>query len=90
MTLIGPTPPEGSTSASFTLPRRSTRSRESVLLPALTAKSRSPSRTMAPCEPSPAPVPFPPVATVPAGVSEPSFARSKTATALPDAAFVSV
>ena len=90
MTLIGPAPPDGSTSASVTLPLRPTRSIEIVLLPALTAKSRPSSRTMAPCEPSPAPVPFPPVATVPAGESEPSFARSKIATAFPDAPFVSV
>ena len=45
---------------------------------------------MAPCEPSPAPVPFPPVETVPAGVSAPSLARSKTATAFPDAELVIV
>ena len=38
----------------------------------------------------PAPVPLPPVGTVRSGVSDPSDARSKIATALPDAEFVSV
>src|SRR5206468_1101394 len=61
-------------------------------LAALTANSQREGRlsASAPCDPSPAPVPAPPVAYVPAACSEPSAARSKTATALPLGWFVSV
>src|SRR5574338_1065993 len=59
-----------------------------LLLPALTAKRNRPSALSdtAPPEPSPAPVPLPCVANDPAGVSDPSAARLKARTALPEAA----
>jgi hypothetical protein len=63
-------------------------SAETVSSPALTAKTRWPSRASPPWEWSEAPAPSPPVATVPAGCSVPSAYRSKTAMALPAAALV--
>src|SRR5207248_39539 len=65
---------------------------ETVLSPELTAKSCRPLplRITAPCEPSAAPEPRPPVANVPCGVSEPSAAREKASTALPAAELVRV
>ena len=63
---------------------------EIELLPALTANSLCPLTMIEPCEPRFAPVPRPPVATVPAGASVPSSARANTATAFPAAEFVSV
>jgi hypothetical protein len=61
-------------------------------LPALTANSVWPSGTsaIAPWEPRFAPVPRPPLGTVPAYVSVPSFERANVATPLPAAEFVSV
>src|SRR5439155_22230072 len=47
-------------------------------------------RTTAPCEPSPAPVPVPPVGNVPCGSSVPSAERSNATTAFPVGEFVSV
>src|SRR6266699_957626 len=54
---------------------------ETSLEPAFTAKSQRPSllRATAPWEPSDAPVPRPPVATVAAAVSRPSAPRVRTA-----------
>jgi hypothetical protein len=59
-------------------------------LPGLIANRRRPSSRRALWLPSPAPVPVPPVATLPAGEIVPSRSRSKIATSLPVAAFVSV
>src|SRR5439155_19452983 len=89
--LIGRVPTEDVRLASDR-PAAPTVNTDTSLEPALTAKSRRPSwlRTTAPCEPSPAPVPVPPVATVPAEVSRPSAPRAKTATALPATRVVSV
>src|SRR5213593_447837 len=65
---------------------------DTSLDPALTAKSQRPSslRVTALCEPRLAPVPVPPVETVPAAVSRPSAPRANTATALPPTWLVSV
>src|SRR5207302_1499030 len=65
---------------------------DTSLEPALTAKSQRPSslRVTALCEPRLAPVPVPPVETVPAAVSRPSAPRANTATALPPTWLVSV
>ena len=64
------------------------RKSETVLLPALTATSWLWSSASAPWPPDG--TPLPPVRTLPAGVSVPFPARSKTATALPYAVPVSV
>src|SRR5215216_3855926 len=62
------------------------------LLAALTANRNWPSSlsVTAPCEPSPAPVPFPCVANEPAGVSDPSALRPNAMTAFPAAELLSV
>ena len=72
-------------------PAGPTRNAETSFEPAFTAKSQRPSslRASAPCEPSPLPVPVPPVAALPAAASMPSAARLKTATAFPDVWLVS-
>src|SRR6266566_4425029 len=84
VTLIGSVPPEAVRLASVSSAPRAANT-DTSLEPALTANSQRPSSlsATAPCEPSAAPVPVPPVATVPAATSVPSAARSKTATALP-------
>ena len=71
--LIGVVPPDG------TVPIRdrfvaSTAKDEMELLAVFTAKSHflSSDSVTAPCEPAPAPVPFPPVANIPRGDSVPS------------------
>src|SRR5947208_1833984 len=89
--LIGRTPPEATVAWSSRPPGRTEKS-ETELLPALTAKSCRLSllRAMAPCEPSPAPVPVPPVGNVPCGASVPSAERSNAITAFPAGEFVSV
>src|SRR5581483_3961901 len=89
--LIGRSPPEETVSSRSSPPGRTAKS-EIESLPALTAKSRrpSPERTTAPCEPRPAPLPSPPVANEPSGVSEPSAARANASTALPAGELVSV
>src|SRR3954453_23855905 len=67
-----------------------TRNQVRLLLPALTTNSqlRSVESVTAPCEPSPAPVPLPPVATSPPACSEPSPTRCRICTALPEVALV--
>jgi hypothetical protein len=67
------------------------RNDEIVLLPAFTANSRrwSSLTITAFCDPSPVPLPTPPVANDPAGVSEPSPPRPYKRTALPAGELVS-
>jgi hypothetical protein len=91
VTLIGRIPPEG-TVVSSSRPSGRTENSEIELLPAFTAKSCRLSllSTTAPCEPSPAPVPVPPVGNVPCSVSVPSAERSNATTAFPAGEFVSV
>ena len=69
--LTGRSPPEAMRSVTTTSPPLAL-SAEMVSSPALTTNSSLPSRTIAPCDASDAPVPSPPVATEPAGSSEPS------------------
>src|SRR5438105_8480238 len=82
--LIGRVPPDAVRPASDS-PDGRTANTDTSLEPALTANSQRPSslRATAPCEPSPAPVPVPPVATLPAALSVPSAARVNTATLFP-------
>src|SRR5205807_237551 len=82
--LIGRVPP-AAVRLARARPAGLTANTDTSLEPALTANSRRPSslNETALCEPRLAPVPAPPVATVPAAVSLPSAPRVKTATALP-------
>src|SRR5512143_4047390 len=92
VTLIGWVPPDEAFPRSVSAPPSPTENDDTSLLPALTTSSQSPSaeRVTAPCEPSPAPVPVPPVATEPAATSDPSADRRLIKTELPEVAFVCV
>src|SRR5256885_13727263 len=85
-------PPDAVRLAGARPPPGLTLNTDTSLEPALTAKSQRPSslRVTALCEPRLAPVPVPPVETVPAAVSRPSAPRANTATALPPTWLVSV
>src|SRR5256885_4887820 len=85
-------PPDAVRLARARPPRGLTLNTDTSLEPALTANSQRPSslRVTALCEPRLAPVPVPPVETVPAAVSRPSAPRANTATALPPTWLVSV
>src|SRR5687768_6066842 len=89
--LIGSVPPDATVLTRVRL-EPSTANDVIVLLAALTANRSSPSSlsTTAPCEPRPAPVPFPSVANDPAGVSDPSALRANARTAFPAAELLSV
>src|SRR5580765_8250667 len=86
--LIGNVPADGTVVFSSSPPPRIS-NHEIELLPALTAnRSRRLSlSTTAPCEPSPPPLPVPPVGNDPAGVSVPSAARENASTAVPAGEF---
>src|SRR6185503_17156279 len=75
------------------VPSLRTLSTDTWLLPASTTRRNLPSGLawIAPCDPSPVPVPAPPIATGDsgAGVSEPSACRSRTSTVLVPTVFPS-
>ena len=87
--LTGATPPEGTLPSSFGA-RWPTRNAETLSEPALTAYSVRPSSlsSTAPWRPPRPASPAPPVANVPAGVSDPSAARSNFCTVLPAGSLV--
>src|SRR5919106_4192480 len=87
--LIGWSPPDASVS-SRSRPSRLTSNAEIESLPGLTANRCLPSSTTALWLSRPPPVPSPPVANSPAGVRDPSPARSNAFTALPAGLLVSV
>ena len=90
MTLIGVVPCVHTDPARTRPPPSVTRSHVRLSLPALTTNSQWPSveSVTAPSDPRPAPVPLPPVGTSPPARSEPSPARCRICTALPEVALV--